>query len=36
MHGEAESKFDVADQIVASKRWMTPRREAPKTAASAR
>ena len=32
MHGEAESKFDVADQIVAFKRSMTPRREALKRA----
>jgi hypothetical protein len=28
MHGEAEPKFDVADQIVAFKRSMAPRREA--------
>ena len=32
MHGEAESKFDVADQIVAFKRSMAPRREALKRA----
>src|SRR5690242_3255656 len=32
MHGEAESKFEVADQIVAFKRSMAPRREALKRA----